>query len=106
MAFDIPSACTLPTAERPIRLREFDDLLATSSRRADRMSATSLTLHLAGEAGLEQRTRDLAARETECCSFFTFDVATGGDDVILTVAVPPQHSSILDSLEAKTVTVS
>lgn len=106
MAFDIPTACTLPTAERPIRLKEFDDLLATSSRQADRTSATSRTLHLAGGDDLEQRTRDLSARETECCLFFTFHIASEDDGVVLTVSVPPQHSGILDSLEAKTVPVS
>lgn len=103
MAFDIPSACTLPTAERPIRLKEFGELLASSSRRGERLSATSLTLYLAGEAGLEQSVRELAARESDCCSFFAFEISADQADVIMTITVPPQHSGILDSLEAKTV---
>ncbi len=106
MAFDIPSACTLPTADRPVRLKEFDDLLATSTRRGERRSATSLALHLSGADGLEEATRDLAARETECCSFFEFEVRSSDDEVILDVTVPPQYADILDALEAKSAAAS
>lgn len=99
MAFEIPGSCTLPSAERPIRLKEFDDLLQSSVRRADRLSSTQLTLHLQGGDELEERARDLAARETECCSFFDFAVTTGEAEVVLRVEVPAQHADILDSLQ-------
>ncbi len=106
MAFDIPTACTLPTAERPIRLKEFDDLLATAARRAERRSPTSLIVHLAGPDRLEATVRDLAARESECCSFFAFEVHRTDDGVVLAITVPPQHSEILDALEAKAAVAS
>jgi hypothetical protein len=101
MAFEIPDACTLPTAERLIRLREFDELLADSVRRAGRDSPTHLTLHLRGDENLEALTRDLAAREAQCCSFFEFNVAVEGDEVELGIGVPPQYSSVLDSLQER-----
>lgn len=101
MAFEIPEACTLPTAERPIRLAEFDRLLIGSARSSTRDSATRLILRLQGEDTLEAITRDLAARETECCSFFDFTVAADDDDVVLGIIVPPQHTAILDSLQAR-----
>ena len=101
MAFDIPDACRLPTAERPIRLAEFDALLTDSLRGVDRDSPTHLTLHLHGHEDIEAVTRDLAAREAECCSFFDFTVAGDGRNAVLGIGVPLQHASILDSLQAR-----
>ncbi|CAM3769704.1 hypothetical protein OCAE111667_25425 [Occultella aeris] len=102
MAFEIPDACTLPTAERPVRLAEFDELLTGPVRSADRESPTRLTLRLhSSDDDLEEITRDLAAREAQCCSFFGFTVAADGSDVVLGIEVPPQHTSILDSLQAR-----
>jgi hypothetical protein len=39
MSFEVPAACTLPTAARPLRLAEFDALFATALRRQERLSA-------------------------------------------------------------------
>ncbi|HEV7656358.1 MAG TPA: hypothetical protein VGP36_16710 [Mycobacteriales bacterium] len=89
-----PAACTLPTAERPVRLAEFDDLFATAVRGVDRRSPTQLTLTLAADPG---RVRDLARRETACCSFFTFRL-TDGDPLLLDIAVPPAYVDVLDAL--------
>jgi len=33
----VPDACTLPTAERPLRLAELDDLFATAVRAVHRL---------------------------------------------------------------------
>ena len=102
MSYTVPDACTLPTAERPLRLAEFDELFATAVREVDHVDATHARLHLNGPAGLTTRVRDLAAREAECCSFFTFTVtpqpATGGEAVILEVKVPTAYAEVLASL--------
>ena len=101
MAFEIPSSCTLPSVDRPLRLAEFDELLHQAVR-AERLSPTALRVVLEGDAGLEPRVRDLAERESSCCSFFSFDVTArehGG--VQLRIEVPAQHASILDSLHAR-----
>ena len=58
----VPGACTLPTAERPLRLAEFDDLFATALRGQQRLSPTRLRLRLDPVA--EQAARDLAVRES------------------------------------------
>jgi hypothetical protein len=101
MSFDVPDACTLPTAEQPLRLAEFDNLFATAVRRVDQVSTTHARLHLTGPAGLADRVRDLAARETECCSFFTFTItpqeATDGE-AVLDIEVPAAHADVLASL--------
>lgn len=110
MSFDVPDACTLPIAERPLRLAEFDDLFATAVRRVDPVSATHARMHLTGPAGLADRVRDLAARETECCSFFTFtttaEPATGGEAVVLDIEVPASHADVLESLVQRASAVS
>lgn len=67
----MPDACTLPTAEQPLRL---------------------------------------AARETECCSFFTFTIspqpATDGEALTLDINVPAAYTGVLDSLAQRAATVS
>jgi len=110
MSFDVPDACTLPTAEQPLRLAEFDDLFATAVRRVDQVSTTHARLHLTGPSELANRVRDLAARETECCSFFTFTTtpqqATDGEAVVLDIEVPAAHADVLASLAQRASTVS
>jgi len=90
-------ACTMPTAQRPLRLAEFDDLFATAVRRVER-HGPALRLRLSGAAGLAETVRDLAARESSCCSFFSFGVSGSDDDLTLDVSVPPARQEILDAL--------
>jgi hypothetical protein len=110
MSFDVPDACTLPRVEQPLRLAEFDDLFATAVRRVDPVSASHARLHLTGPAGLADRVRDLAARETGCCSFFTFTTiprpATDGEAVVLDIEVPAAYADVLASLTQRASDVS
>jgi hypothetical protein len=98
----VPDACTLPTAEQPLRLAEFDDLFAGSVRDVERLTPTRTRVHLAGADGLAATVRDLTARETECCSFFRFTVTPrpvgAGEAVTLDVEVPPQYAEVLEAL--------
>jgi hypothetical protein len=97
----VPAACTLPTVERPLRVAEFDALFATAVRPAERTAATALLLHL--PAGSASAVRDLAARETACCSFFSFDVRPTDDGTDVLVQVPEQHVAVLDALAERAV---
>jgi hypothetical protein len=90
-------ACTLPTLDRPLRVAEFDDLFASVTA-VERPSPTLLRLDLAGDDDLLGTARDLAARETACCSFFTFTVTRAPDGVRMDVAVPDARVDILDAL--------
>jgi len=91
-----PSSCTLPTVERPLREQEFERLFASSLRGVTRTSATSADFALApGRAAIA---RDLAARETSCCSFFTFDIRDGDTGVVMAVSLPPAHAAVLEAL--------
>lgn len=93
-----PDTCTLPTAERPLRVGEFDELF-TSVVRAERRRPTRLDLLLPRD--VEAAGRDLARREGECCSFFTFDFESVGDGVVMHIAVPPSQVEVLDAIEAR-----
>jgi hypothetical protein len=104
------AACALPTAERPLRLAEFDDLFAAAVRGVERLDPTHTRMRLTGPAGLAARLRDLTARETECCSFFTFtttpEPAADGEAVVLDIEVPAAHADVLASLARRASTVS
>ncbi|MGV9408580.1 hypothetical protein ACWDOP_01595 [Nocardia sp. NPDC003693] len=97
----VPDACTLPTAEQPVRVAEFDGFFTASVRGFDRPRPTRLDLALAADA--EPLARDLAARESGCCSFFTFTIETGP---VLRIEVPPAHLDILDALEQRVRTLT
>lgn len=90
-------ACALPTAERPLRLAEFDDLFATAVRAVEQRE-TGARIHLSGGPGLVDRVRDLTIRESSCCSFFTFAIEGTNHDLTLYITVPPARQEILDSL--------
>jgi hypothetical protein len=91
-------ACTLPTAERPLRLAEFDTLF-TFVRDVRSLSPTHARLHLTGDPGLADRVRDLTARETQCCSFFRFTVTPlPGDAITLDIEVPQRYADVLRGL--------
>ena len=92
-------ACTLPTAEQPLRLAEFDDLFATASRGRRRLSATVLSWDL--DPAAEAVARDLAGRESRCCSFFTFRFTPGDEVLRLEIEVPAEHVDVLDALAAR-----
>lgn len=55
-----------------------------------------LTLDPASETG----DRDLAARETSCCSFFTFEFEPAADSLTMRITVPKQHTAVLGALVA------
>ena len=91
-----PASCTLPTIERPLREREFEDLFASSLLRAVRTSPTTAELALTRESA--SQARDLAERETSCCSFFSFEVRETGAEAALSITVPSTHAAVLRAL--------
>ena len=95
----VPAACTLPAEERPLRVAEFDEFFRTAVRQWTRPRATALELAIPGEA--EVSARDLAARETGCCSFFTFDFDPTDDGLVMRIGVPTVHVDVLNALQAR-----
>lgn len=91
-------ACTLPTAQQPLREAEFAALFATALRGVDRPSPTWLRLELDPCDEMETTTRDLIAREAACCSFFDFRLTAAGGGLTLDVRVPDGQVDVLDGL--------
>lgn len=92
----VPDVCALPTAERPLRVAEFDRLFADHLRHAYRVDPQSLDLVL--DPAARATAADLIARESSCCSFFTFTL-TGA--LNLRITVPPARTEVLDGLVAR-----
>lgn len=101
----VPDACSLPTVERPLRRAEFDVLFA-AVRSGERVAPQHLRLQFAGDQEMADSVRDLAGRETQCCSFFTFRVDRPTSEVVqLDIEVPAGYVHVLDSLEARSILV-
>ncbi|WP_405489250.1 hypothetical protein [Nocardia sp. NBC_00511] len=100
----VPDSCTLPTAAQPMRVEEFDRFFADSVQRAVRADRTRLDLFI--DAAAEAVGRDLAARETECCSFFTFSFEPTAGGSLMHIDVPATHIEVLDAVESRVGAVS
>lgn len=93
-------ACTLPTEAQPLRVAEFGDVFAASLRGVLRVSSTRLRLEL--DAAAEDTVRDLTARETDCCGFFSFSLTSAESDTVwLDVQVPASRVEVLNGLAAQ-----
>lgn len=91
-----PEACTLPTVERPLRVAEFDELFRTSARGIQRLSTTHGRVIF--DPAAEERARDLAARESACCSFFGFAFTESPKGLVLDITVPGNQADVLGAL--------
>ncbi|MFF0547260.1 hypothetical protein [Nocardia thailandica] len=95
----VPSACTLPTVEQPIRVAEFDQFFTTSARSTRRPDPGRLEVVV--DPGAEALARELARRESSCCSFFTFDFTTGNEGLVMGIGVPAAYIEVLDAFAAR-----
>jgi hypothetical protein len=101
-------ACTLPTADQPLRVAEFDDLFATALRAIEHSGTPGrVRLVLAGGDDLAEQVQRLADAETACCSFFTFtlmplaavDIDTADSTALaLDIEVPVARADVLAAL--------
>src|SRR4051794_9045070 len=95
----VPAACTLPTTEQPVRSAEFDRLFKAVVA-IDRGSPTAVRLTVTDTEWTADAVADLAARESQCCSFFSFAVTAASGTVTMDVAVSAGHVAVLDALQA------
>jgi hypothetical protein len=68
------------------RLAEYEHLFTTALTGRERTGG-GIRFRFRADPGLEDRVRDLAAREKACCAFFTFDIRTHGDEVWMDASV-------------------
>jgi hypothetical protein len=102
LAWASVEACTLPTAERPFRLAEFDNLFATTLRSVEKTDASRVRLLLNGDEAVAERTQRLADAESSCCSFFTFGVSTVEPGLVaFDIEVPVTYLDVMNGLVAR-----
>lgn len=89
----------MPSAERPLRLAEFEALVGSNLICQDRTDERRLRWLL--EAKSEAPIRELADRESECCSFFSFTITADAGGVRVDVEVPGEGTATLDALQAR-----
>jgi hypothetical protein len=100
----MPGACSLPTAEKPARVAEFDEFFSSAVLRVDRPEPGRLELELDPTAEVAANTAALVVRETACCTFFTFMLTATGGQLRLKVIVAPAHIAVLDALASRAAT--
>ncbi|TDB83443.1 hypothetical protein E1264_28385 [Actinomadura sp. KC216] len=101
-----PQACTLPTAERPLRVAEFDALFADAVTAVRPDGPGRVRLELRADPLVAGRAAELAARETGCCSFFTFTLTATGGALELQARVDEPHIEVLDAMAARATRIS
>lgn len=94
----VPDACTLPTAEKPLRVAEFDVLFAHDLRQVREGEDRQVWMRFEDRPGLREDLASLTARETSCCSFFTFELDEGPTGPVLSVRVPAARVGVLAAL--------
>ena len=93
-----PAACTLPTAERPLRASEFVDLLGTQVIATHLLNDQRTRFELVPHPEVASRAADLFTREVQCCSFFTFTLTAADGRLTLDAQVPASQVGVLAAL--------
>jgi hypothetical protein len=94
----VTDACTLPTAEQPLRVAAFDALFGAAVVAVDKVDDHHARFELRSDPAIAGRAAELAMRETQCCSFFTFALVASGGRLHLDVSVPTAHVRVLGAL--------
>ncbi|GGT91023.1 hypothetical protein [Actinomadura citrea] len=96
-----PRECALPTAERPLRVAEFDALFAEAVTAVRPAGTGRVRMELRPDPRAAGRAAELAARETGCCSFFTFTLTATGGALAMEISTGDRHAEVLDALTAR-----
>lgn len=97
----VPAACTLPTAEQPLRRAEFDALFSRDVLDIAQTSPPQITLALRPDPEVAARAAKLAAAETGCCSFFTFGLTITDGRIDMVISAKSPHEDVLAALAAR-----
>jgi hypothetical protein len=99
--------CTLPTAARPLRIVEFDELFQRQIAAPRWAHPHQAEFRFRGD--LYDQVSDLVAREAACCSFFDFSITQEPDEavprssLVLRVGVPASRHDVLEALTGHAV---
>jgi hypothetical protein len=92
----IPIACTLTADQAPDRVAEWRDALAAAQERE--RTAEGYRLRFPKDPAFAGRLADLAAREVDCCTFFTFTVTLTNAELVLDVFAPEETHEMIAEL--------
>jgi len=99
---NISKYCTLPAADQPQRLKDWQTLNDQALLRRER-TARGVTLCYAPSTAVEKKLQSLAEAETQCCgvSGFTFEIDASGDGEIVLIVEAP--AAVLATPEAEVI---
>lgn len=89
-------ACSLYAGEQSARLDEWRALAS----RALEVTPSSAGAAVRFAAADEPEARRLAALETRCCPFFSFEFAPAGDGIVMSVRAPVDARELVERLFA------
>ena len=92
----IPIACTLTADQAPDRVAEWRSAL--SGAQARERTPGGYRLRFPKDAAFASRLADLAAREVDCCAFFTFTVTLTNAELVLDVIAPAETHEMIGEL--------
>ena len=85
---DLSGAPDTPAERIDAYRRLFDDALVARDRTVD-----GIRFRFRADSGLEDRVRELARLETQCCAFFAFAINVAGGEVLLDATVVDDDSA-------------
>jgi len=100
-----PDACSLPIADQPARVGEWDALFQTAVREIE-TGPGGVRFLLDRSRATVAAVADLADRESQCCAFFTFGVRVASDALALSVDADPEHAEVVQALAARALRLS
>jgi hypothetical protein len=90
-----PIACTLGTGEHKQRLAS---IAALNQEALLNHTRHDLDLHLIYAADAAHRVRQMVREEKECCSFLSFDLDQGTEEIRLTITLPERARDAADDI--------
>ena len=93
-----PIGCTLSSDDRAGRASAWAELLAHATDHEP--TARGVRMRFDAEPRLVSAVADLAVREAECCSFFSFTLTVDAERAWFEVAAPPDGRVVVDALFA------
>ena len=100
-----PEACSLPLADQPGRVAEWDTLFADAVCDVSPIEG-GVRVVVDRAVASPAAVADLADRESQCCSFFEFAVVVGDRSLRLDVTSDSGHAEGVEALAARAVALS
>ncbi|MDP8930723.1 MAG: hypothetical protein M3O70_19690 [Actinomycetota bacterium] len=92
------ASCTLDEQGAAQRDAQFANVVERGLRHRERSADGAVRLTFDKSERLEEDVRELVRQESQCCAFFSFDVLTEEDKLIIHVDAPDSKTAYLDEL--------